>query len=220
MSVESEEHITHAKLTSRQGSIIAHNRLKGRINGIKLAFRTRLQHSVGAEYASKLLALYQIKDDASDGDAFAAIVKMITDIVFYTPALRSAETFPGPSYVAHFNEPNPWEGPWKGQTNHILDIAYLWGNYDGKYSSQSAKVANALAETVISYTWQKDDLPDFHDAEKVTVFGPSDNKIIKVVTSAQDMATQREHQILNLGADMGGLDAIRAAIDQFLISKP
>lgn len=34
------------------------------------------------------------------------------------------------AYVFHFNEPNPWEGRFKGVAGHLTDTAFLFQNYE------------------------------------------------------------------------------------------
>ncbi|KAL4755536.1 hypothetical protein BDW72DRAFT_189286 [Aspergillus terricola var. indicus] len=64
-----------------------------------------------------------------DDDAYPAVLNYINDVLFFTPVLTFAQGWKGNAYVYYFNEGNPWEGQWKGRTNHILDLAYLFQNF-------------------------------------------------------------------------------------------
>src|SRR5882724_11559116 len=80
--------------------------------------------------ADALLASYGITASMAHDDALQAILNFITDIGFLAPTLTYARGWPGKSYVYCFNERNPWEGRFKGHASHILDVAFLFQNFN------------------------------------------------------------------------------------------
>lgn len=86
------------------------------------------------EAASALLSAYNITPSTSDDEAVVSILRFATDISFYAPALAFAKGWPQTKdnkiFLYHFNEGNPWEGRFKGEAGHILDVSYLFQNFN------------------------------------------------------------------------------------------
>jgi carboxylesterase type B len=76
------------------------------------------------------------------------MLKFINEVVSFAPIISFTQGRNGDVYVYYFNEGNPWEGPWKGQASHLLDIAYLFQNYSKHLCQQQQAVATAFAEDV------------------------------------------------------------------------
>jgi carboxylesterase type B len=102
--------------------------------------------------ADEVLKSYCLTDEnASDEDAYPSILNFINDALFFTPVLTFAQGWKGPTYVYHFNEGNPWEGPWQGRSNHILDLAYFFQNFRESLSPSQQAVATAFAEDFFKF---------------------------------------------------------------------
>jgi len=163
-----------------------------------------------------LLGFYGIQAKTNDSEALEAITQFITDIAFYAPSVRIAESWPGAAFLGHFNERNPWDGPYKGKTNHLLDVAYLWGNYNQSYTRQNWTVARALAENVVSFVSEKDHLPEFKAKRLVTVYGPSEEDISSQTVAWDSKETGRNPAIFQLAEELGGLDKLLDVAQGFL----
>lgn len=172
--------------------------------------------SLGIDAASVLLSSYQISPSTPDAEALLAIVQFITDISFYAPSVTLAEMWPGPVMLGHFNERNPWDGIYKGRANHLLDTAFLWGNYNQRYENANWTVARAMAEDVVSFTSNSDDLPLFENKKQVTVYGPSEEGIARKTSVLGGEDTQRNSVIFDLADKVGGLDTLLEAMVNFL----
>jgi hypothetical protein len=72
-------------------------------------------------------------------------MELATDIAYVAPALAYARSFPGKSYYYQFNEPNPWDGVFKGQSSHMLDAAFLFQQFNEHLSLEAQGVATGLA---------------------------------------------------------------------------
>ncbi|KAK2668161.1 NAD(P)-binding domain [Fusarium oxysporum f. sp. vasinfectum] len=139
-------------LLESEGSIFAQVSPNAREAGIGKAFREYASNYLSQESLEKLLQLYKFHPHTEDSASVKLLTNFITDIMFFAPVVVMAGHWPGFATVGLFNEHNPWEGPYKGQANHLLDVAYTWGNYNEVYKKDNWTVARALAESVISFT--------------------------------------------------------------------
>ncbi|KAL4933276.1 putative carboxylesterase [Aspergillus undulatus] len=104
------------------------------------------------DLVSKVTKSYGVADETiPDEDAYPSILNFINDVLFFTPALTFASGWKGNAYVYYFNEPNPWEGQWKGRTNHILDLAYLFQNFREFLSPEQQAAGEAFAEDFFKF---------------------------------------------------------------------
>lgn len=121
-----------------------------------------------------MLSTYGITPDLSDDVALRLILTFATEISFYVPVLAFATGWPGDAYVYHFNEPNPWEGRWKGESTHVLDIAFLFQNYNEFLNPLQKEVAVKLASDFIRFISGNAPWAAFEMATReVMPYGPS-----------------------------------------------
>jgi hypothetical protein len=124
------------------------------------------------------LETYEINEDTPDAKAFASALTYVNDISFNAPALSYALGWPGNAYVYYFNEGNPWDGPWKGRANHILDVAYLFQNFNDFMSPEQAAVGSAFAEDIFKFCYGVAPWPatsnQIDSAPSARIYGPSD----------------------------------------------
>ncbi|KAF9889576.1 hypothetical protein FE257_007084 [Aspergillus nanangensis] len=102
--------------------------------------------------AQQILDRYGLTSEAIDDDqALTAILNYINDISFFAPVLTFAQGWKGNAYVYYFNEGNPWDGPWKDQACHILDLAYLFQNFREFLTPAQQTVGTAFAEDFFKF---------------------------------------------------------------------
>ncbi|OKL57800.1 hypothetical protein UA08_07259 [Talaromyces atroroseus] len=137
-----------------------------------------------AEVTSNLLASYSLSPTTPDEEAFSRILEFTNDILFYAPVLAYASGWPedGNVYVYYFNETNPFDGPFKGQSTHILDVAYFYQNFNDHLTTEQQAVARAFAEDILRFVageapWEP--CKDLGDGFRARVFGPSSEKQVK-----------------------------------------
>ena len=119
---------------------------------IASSFRESLRRSLGsADKAGRVLSAYSITEDISDDQAMKAILRFASDICFFAPVLNYGHCWSGHAFMYQFNEPNTWDGPWKGYANHILDIAYLFQNYNEHLPEPQRGVAIQFAKDVVAF---------------------------------------------------------------------
>lgn len=111
-------------------------------------------HKILALYpgvAQYILAAYRINQDTPDEEAFPAVLRFANDIAYTAATMTMACGFRDSAFVYCFNEGNPWEGPWKGCANHILDVAYLFQNFHDFMNPREKAISVAFAEDVLKF---------------------------------------------------------------------
>lgn len=103
------------------------------------------------EVAARLLSTYDINESKTDDDAFINVLKFASDIYFQAPALAFATNFPGDSFLLEFAEEKPWEGPFKGRSTHVLDVAFLFQSFNEHLSPTQLASAVRFAEDVVDF---------------------------------------------------------------------
>lgn len=169
---------------------------------------------------STLLSDYNITPSSNDDEALLAIVRFATEISFYAPSLAFAKGWPRSKdnkfLLYHFNEGIPWEGKFKGEAGHILDVAYLFQNFNEHLNDKQKEVARAYAEDVIEFVngndpWQPVDGERFG----ARVYGPSSEGITaKYVASGKPEEVGRHDRVLKLGEQIG-FDLVMDAFQEF-----
>jgi len=125
-------------------------------------FKDSLTRSLkSAEAAAQVMDAYGITETLEREDAILRIMNFGNDISFFVPVLNYGHMWSGNAYLYHFNEPNTWDGPWKGHANHILDVAYVFQNYNDRLTSEQREVATQLAKDFITFANGKAPWPAF-----------------------------------------------------------
>jgi hypothetical protein len=123
------------------------------LTGIAKKFYDSFKRSLDSEdSAIEVSRAYRISQDLPDEEALENILKFAQDLKFFLPAVYYAHCWSGRAYLFHFNEPNTWGGPFKGHANHILDVAYLFQNYNEYLTDRQRAVAKQFAEDLILFS--------------------------------------------------------------------
>ncbi|KAH8587937.1 esterase/lipase [Bisporella sp. PMI_857] len=186
--------------------------LHSRKAGCGAAFTTSIQKSL-PDAADSVLQAYNIRSDMSDDEAFLGILNFANDIALHAPTSTFAKGWPGKKFVYYFDEPNPWDGPWKGRATHVLDVAYLFQNYNEFLDDEQKAVAEGFAESFILFINGKMPWAEYDEVKaQVKVFGPSSERVadLKVATRG------RRQNIFEIGKVVG-LDKLAAAWDAFMM---
>lgn len=132
--------------------------------GIVRRFKDSLERSLGSDGVSLVVAAYGITEIASEEEATMNILKFGNDINFLAPVLVYAHGWDQNAYIYFFNEPNTWEGQWKGHANHILDVAYLFQNYNEALTERQRETAVIFGKDLIRFANDKPPWPVFNFA--------------------------------------------------------
>ncbi|RHZ63669.1 hypothetical protein CDV55_106327 [Aspergillus turcosus] len=133
-----------------------------------------------SDVAQQILDKYNISKDMTDDEAFPAILNYINDVAFFAPVLTFAKGWRKNVYVYHFNERNPWDGPWKDRASHILDLAYLFQNFREFMGQDQQQLAISFAEDFFKFChgvkpWPAVAQNDVEAGFTARVYGPAPN---------------------------------------------
>lgn len=168
--------------------------------------------------ADAIFASYGITKNMPREDAILAILNFATDIGFVAPTQAYARGWPGKAYVYCFNEPNPWEGRFKGYTTHVLDVAFLFQNYNHTLDAAQAQSAKNFAVDVINFVNDIDPWDVFPNGGRVRVYGPSvgaNEAVLLEVSGKGDDRINRRATIFQFVKEPG-LDTISMAFTMYL----
>ncbi|CZR51768.1 related to carboxylesterase [Phialocephala subalpina] len=200
------------------GSILSHM-LGPRTIGIGKTFSESIEKTLAAQpgAAEKLRHTYKITPDLEDRIALRNVLQFATDIGFFATGVTWARGWPGKAWMYHFNEPNPWEGEWKGESGHVLDVAYLFQNYEEHLTQAQKSVSKQFLEDFISFMNGKTRWPAFGDGQEgAMTYGPSgDQKCWEYVEGITSEKSGRKNTIFAL-AESIGIEELSAAWGNFL----
>ena len=145
-----------------QGFIFTAIALAARADSLTQTLERCLSAALGPDSSptvSALLSAYGINTSATSNspEVIKPVLDFGNDISFAQPARAFAQAWSSSpvsdtkSFLYHFNVPNPWAGPWKGHATHILDIAFLFQNYNAFLSPGQRSCAQRFAKDVIAY---------------------------------------------------------------------
>ncbi|EOA88727.1 hypothetical protein ACJQWK_06076 [Exserohilum turcicum] len=203
-------------------NILAYTVLDARNPGIGQKFIDACNKSLSAhpELVQELLEVYKITPSSSDDEALLAILRFASEICFYAPARAFAQGWPNTPnaklFLYHFNEGIPWEGRFKGEAGHILDVAYLFQNFNEHLDDAQLKVAKEYAEDFIKFVNGEDPWPPVQqDKLGGKVYGPSaDGVTSRWVPDGAPVKLSRDDRLLKLGEKIG-FDAILGTFEKF-----
>lgn len=176
------------------------------------------------EVAIQLLSAYNITPDSSDDDTLLSILRFASEVSFYAPARAFAQGWPGHGdskfFLYHFNEGIPWDGRFKGEAGHILDVAYLFQNFNEHLDARQRSVALRYAEDFINFVNGEDPWPATKPHRpSAQVYGPSnEGKIAKFVEDGDPVQVGRNRRILKLG-EIAGYDKVLEVFQNFFIGQ-
>jgi len=196
---------------SKKTSIFAYT-MPHQVKASAPRFISALQSALSAHpdsVISHILDAYSLSAATPDAAAWPCILEFINDVHFYAPVLAYASGWPddGTAYVYFFNETNPWEGPFKGQSTHILDLAYFYQNFNDFLTADQKDVARAFAEDLLRFVageepWEP--CKNLGDGFRARVFGQSNGKQTRrVIRDAYGGESQRRSVLPQLVQQSG-----------------
>jgi carboxylesterase type B len=167
--------------------------------------------------AEKLRHTYKITPNLEDSVALRNVLQFATDIGFFATGVTWARGWPGRAWMYHFNEGNPWDGEWKGESGHVLDVAYLFQNYNEHLTDEQQAVAKAFAGDFITFMNGKTKWPIFENGkEGAMTYGPSsEGKCSAYVEQITSEVSGRKNTVFEL-AESIGMEELSAAWGNFL----
>ncbi|KAF6832413.1 carboxylesterase [Colletotrichum musicola] len=190
------------------GHIFALMGLLQRKKGIAASFAESVSSSLASnpEVAARLLSTYDIGETKTDDEAFINVLKFASDIFFQAPALSFATNFPGDSFLLEFAEENPWEGPFKGHSTHVLDVAFLFQNFSEHLSPTQRASAVRFAEDLVDFVNGEAPWRRVQDVGGLAVYANGTREY----KEGSHTVTARYDCLVKLG-EIVGMDALLAA---------
>lgn len=164
----------------------------------------------------KVLEMYEISITMTDAHALVPVLRFISEVKFCAAAHFYASAWPRDSYLYHFDEANPWRGPWQGYATHGLELAYLFQNYNEHLNAEQNNTSKAMGADMIEFAYGNSPWTSFRDQEGFQVFGNSSENI-KAWTPYGSEKDGRTTRIATLRDEIG-LEKCSRAIDAFLHS--
>ncbi|CAK7218971.1 hypothetical protein SEUCBS140593_003735 [Sporothrix eucalyptigena] len=203
-------------------SIMAYSGLLQRKKGIAAAFRTSLTKTLDGYPAATtaILEHYHLSEnstaDQNDDEALRNVLLYINDVVFSVPAVELAAHFPQKSYFLAFNERNPWDGLFKGDASHILDIAFLFQNFNDQLSPEQQKAAVQFGTDVISFVSGDEVWPAFNKTKHAMAV--YEKGVRKIVEPPSEEETSRNPFvfIITAGSNVPSKDLLYKAFGDFM----
>jgi hypothetical protein len=199
-------------------NILAYMGLDNRNPGIAQKFIDSVNKTLSSHPGAgkQLLSSYNITPSTKDDEALLSILRFASEISFYAPARAFAQGWPNKFFLYHFNEGIPWEGRFKGEAGHILDVAYLFQNFNEFLNDEQKAVARAYAEDFINFVNGEDPWKPVKNGDMAArVYGPSSEGITtKFVSDGSPKEVGRDERVLTLG-EVFGFDNVLAAFQNF-----
>ncbi|KIX03914.1 uncharacterized protein Z518_07467 [Rhinocladiella mackenziei CBS 650.93] len=174
-------------------------------------------------YDFKAIALLDPRDD--DEIAFFNFLKFCTDIGYYAATTSFARGWPSSNskiFTFFFNEPNPWPGVYQGLATHVLDVVFLFQNYNDKLPPSQEAAAKEFALDLMRFVSGKDPWEEnIVSQRKAKVFGPSTGdgrSVSRIIDNAESEASGRRIAILDLGNEVG-FDVLAEALRRFQMGQ-
>ncbi|KAF4456815.1 alpha beta-hydrolase [Fusarium albosuccineum] len=207
------------------GSIMAYSGLLARKAGIAASFRGSAAKTLQGhpDALKSLLEHYSLDEVAAitltDDEALLNILKFITDAAFFMPAVTLASGFPKDSLVFSFDEPNPWNGLFKGHASHILDVAFLFQNYNQFLDDKQRSSAVALATDIITFLNGKAPWKPFNSSGNVCALYKGGKSVFPEASLVQQ--TGQSPFILETGRDETGpgMDVLMQVFSDFMTAQ-
>ena len=189
----------------------------GQKEGIARTFCSSILKSLASSpgVAGELLTAYGLSPELDDTEGMFRVLQVANDLNFYLPTLAIAQGFEAhmKTYMYRFNEPNPWDGPWKGHATHILDLCFLLQNFNEHLDDAQKNNAELFAKDVIKFVNGEEPWTRWQSEERIAkVLGPSGKA--EVIEDAPEKVGRRS-VVLKLGEQIG-LDKLNEAFNGFM----
>lgn len=159
---------------------------------------------------------YKLDDQYQEGTGHISVLHFANDLNFACPVHYTSSNLESEStqlFVYRFNEPNPWDGTWKGHAVHIQDLVWLLQNFNEFLEDPQRRQAEHFAKDIISFAfgttcWA----PWTRSTMSVKEFGPQGQS--RTISDATVGNGQKATFLIDLQAKH--CDALKAAFDELL----
>jgi carboxylesterase type B len=176
--------------------------------------------------AESLLSLYSFSSATDEEASFLQFLQLVADVSFHLGTLAFAKGFSAagvPTNIFCFNEPNPWPGLFQGKATHVLDVVFLFQNYNDKLPKGQREAAEAMGLDFARFVSGQKPWEVFEDKDGercAKAYGPSEGEVkgvvVKDVVKGSD--TGRKPEVVEI-ADKVGWDLLASVFVDFLTGK-
>jgi hypothetical protein len=210
------------------------SRIAGRTDVLTKTFAKCLSSAfdpIDKNIATNIISAYEVDINAT-GNSFQTNEKILNygnDIMFSLPAQHLAQAWSmsehgTQAFLGHFNCPNPWDGPWKGYSTHIQDIAFVLQNYNQFISEGQRLCAERYAKDIIAFVTGEDPWPAVQEGSKpggmvYYAAAEGDKDESEYVRDAEPQRKKRRDHLENI-VGVGNLDRAVDAWVMFMAGGP
>ncbi|KAK6222286.1 hypothetical protein LQW54_000986 [Pestalotiopsis sp. IQ-011] len=194
---------------SKLDSSIMGHMLAARKSGLGAAFRAVATKVLGENpnALNSVLEHYNLTEAAeltlTEDQIFRNVLQYISDVAYFAPAVELANGFKNTSYMYAFNEPNPWDGMFKGEASHILDVAFIFQNYNEHLGETQRASAVTFGQDVIKFTSGEAPWKSFSPGQHGSAV--YDGGIRTYAEPSENSATERDGFVLELAKSSDGI---------------
>ena len=173
--------------------------------------------------ADKILAMYDFPSAKTDDEAFACVINYVNDVGYYLSTLAFGEGFSRPntpgkgSSIFFFNHKNPWPGLFQGKASHVLDVAFLFQNYNHVLSDQQRKGAEDFAIDMMRFVSGEEVLGSDHEKEQGSMATVYDDEGVKIAHARHGTESGRNVDLNEIAEEVGS-DKLMDVFDRLMMS--
>ena len=170
------------------------------------------------ELQQELLAGYGLDQELSESD-MEYVLNFAQDIGFTAPVRTIVENFKGSAFSYCFNEPNTWEGRWKGRSTHVHDTMFLFQNCNESLSEKQKASAEAIAGHFLDFFHGEEPFPAYQAGEGgAMVYGLKGEGSVEFVQGAA-LENYGRRGIVPKLAEKVGLDVVSSIWDTYMATR-
>ena len=205
--------------------------LMGHLKVLAPTFPKFLRGSLGEhpEIAEQILQTYNFTDDSQDANdggeaAFIKLLEFTRDTSFHLGTLAFAKGFSSSSGNTQvkaftFAEPNPWPGKFQGMATHVLDVVFLFQNFNEQLDEAQREAARRMGIDFARFVNAGKDeawkgFVDQDGERGIRVYGPSGRQ-----ANVRNESNGEKSATLMRIADTVGWDVLGGCFVDFLMGK-
>ena len=169
--------------------------------------------------------MYGFPSAKTDDEAFNSVINYINNVGYFLSTLAFAEGFSRPdtkgkgSSIFFFNHGNPWSGPFQGKASHVLDVAFLFQNYNDKLDEKPRKGAEDFAVDMMRFVSGEEVWGSCYDKEQARTAMVYGDEGVKMTDARMGREAGRNPELYMLSQEVeGGVDRLMEVFETFMMS--
>ncbi|EXJ53380.1 uncharacterized protein A1O5_13369 [Cladophialophora psammophila CBS 110553] len=157
-------------------------------------FRFSFEEFFTSDEIKQIVNAYGLDQEGPVSDpVHMGLLQFVTDVRFYLPVVLAQQLVPADAsvHVYHFHEPNPFDGPFKNRTGHVLDVAYTMQTYQHLLPEEARLVSLRMGRYLLDLAHGAFDSVDSDKKEKTTKVYDVDHSVRTVPPMEYDTKYRR-----------------------------